>query len=94
MKLEISTSPRATWVWAQNEAEAESLREILTASHCSFSDPTGKNAESRILDLDIGIVAAEGLTALKVAGYSFQWHPTQHELNREPTLFGLTIKEL
>ncbi|TFB89965.1 hypothetical protein [Cryobacterium luteum] len=94
MKLEISTSPRVTWVWAQDPAEAGSLREILTAAHCSYSDATGKNAESRILDLDIGIVAAEGLTALKAAGYSFQWHSTQHELNRQPTLFGLTIEQV
>ena len=93
MRLEISTSSRATWIWAKDVAEAESLREILTAAHCSFSDPTGKNAEPRILDLDIGIDAAEGLIALELAGYSFQWHPTQHELNREPTLLGLTIGE-
>jgi hypothetical protein len=93
MRLEISTSPRATWIWAQNAGEAEILREILTAAHCSFSDPAGKNAEPRILDLDIGIVAAEGLTALEMAGYSFQWHPTQHKLNRQPTLLGLTIKD-
>ena len=93
MNLEISTSPRATWIWAQNAAEAESLREILTAAHCSFSDPTGKNANPRILDLDLGIVAAEGLLALEMAGYSFQWHATQHELNRQPTFLGQTIKE-
>ena len=92
MKLEISTTSRATWIWAQNVAEAESLREILTAAQCSFSVPTGKNAEPRIFDLDIGIVAAEGLTALDRAGYSLRWHPTQHELNRQPTLLGLTIK--
>jgi hypothetical protein len=93
MNLQISTSPRATWIWAQNAAEAESLREILTAARCSYSDPTGKNADPRILDLDIGIGAANGLIALEMAGYSFQWHATQHELNRQPTLLGLNIKE-
>lgn len=93
MNLEISTSPRSTWVWAQNAAEAESIREILDAAHCSYSDATGKNADPRILDLDIGIVAADGLIALELAGYSFQWHDRQHELNRQPTLFGLTIKK-
>jgi hypothetical protein len=93
MKIKISTSPRAIWVWARDVAETKSLREILTAAHCSFSDPTGKDPDPRILDLDIGIIAAQGLNALELAGYSFQWHPTQHELNREPTLLGVTVKE-
>jgi hypothetical protein len=93
MKLEISTNPRATWVWAPNEAAAESLREILIAANCSFSPANGKNSETRVLDIDIGIVALEGLAALEIAGYSFHWHHTQHEFNRQPTLFGMKIKE-
>jgi len=93
MQLELSTSPRATWVWAHDVAEAERLSDILTAADRSVSPATGKNAAPHILNLDIGVDAADGLATLKEAGYSFRWHPTQHELNRGPTLFGLTVAD-
>jgi hypothetical protein len=93
MQLELSTSPRTTWVWAHDIAEAERLSDILTAAGRSVSAATGRNAEPRILDLDIGVEAADGLATLMEAGYSFRWHRTQHELNRGPTLFGLAVMD-
>ena len=59
MQLELSTSPRATWVWAHNVEEAQRLSHILVAAGRSVSSAAGKNAEPRILDLDIGVDAAD-----------------------------------
>ena len=94
MQLELSTSPRATWVWARDTAVAQRLSDILAAAGRSVSAATGKNAEPRILDLDIGVDAADGLATLEEAGYSFRWHPAQRELNRGATLFGLAVTDV
>ena len=91
MILDVSTSPRATWVWAPDVDQAQRLRDILTAAGCSVQNATGRNAEHRVLDLDIGVVALEGLEVLIAAGYSFRWHNDQHPLNRSSTIFGLPV---
>ena len=93
MELELSTSPRATWVWAADVEEAERVREILGAAGCSVHNASGRNSEPRVLDLDIGVDALAGLEALNDAGYSFQWHPDQSKLNRGPSLFGIAVRE-
>ncbi|NEN04738.1 hypothetical protein G3T36_02540 [Diaminobutyricibacter tongyongensis] len=69
MELELSTSPRATWVWATDRDRAETLQALLTASSCEVSAARGGNAESWTLDLDIGVVAWEGMECLVKAGY-------------------------
>jgi len=91
MELELSTSPRATWVWAGDEDQAELLRTSLNAAGCEASAARGGNAESRTLDLDIGVVALEGLQFLLDAGFSFRWHPGQHALNRAERLYGIPV---
>jgi hypothetical protein len=78
-------------VWASDTQEAARLRTILTAAGCEVSTAVGSNTEPRVLDLEIGGVAGEGLEALQAAGYSFLWHPTQHVLNRGATVLGLPI---
>jgi hypothetical protein len=93
MQLELSTSPRTTWVWAPNAKDAEKLRSVLVAAGRSVSNAIGRNAEPRVLDLDIGVDAMECLEVLQKAGYSFCWHPTQHELNRQPHLYGVAVSE-
>jgi hypothetical protein len=92
-ELEVSTSPRATWVWAADVDEAEQLRGILTEAGCSPSDATGANAELRVLDLDIGVVALDALRALGRAGYTFRWHSGQSPLNRLPALYGVGVAD-
>lgn len=91
MLLEISTSPRSTWLWANDAEQAEQLRELLTAAGCEVYSAAGQNAEPRILDLDIGVVAGEGLMALAAEGYGFIWHHSQHVLNRGQTVLGVPI---
>ncbi len=69
-------------------------------SSCAASSPpaaavdaAGGNAEPRVLDLDIGVVALEGLEALGRADYTFRWHPGQSSLNRAPVLYGVTVAD-
>lgn len=91
MELELSKSPRSTWVWAPDVDEAERLRVILTEARCSVYPSSGRNSEPRILDLDIGVDALEGLTTLAKAGYSFRWHESVSPLNRTPVLYGASV---
>lgn len=86
--LEVSSSPRSTWVWARNDAQAAQLLAILLAADCSVEPARGRNAESRVLDIDIGYEALGAFNVLAGAGYSFRWHPRQHELNRHSTFLG------
>lgn len=93
MELHLSTSPRMTWVWAEDEPQARELRKVLEAAGCSVYPAAGRNAEPRILDLDIGVVAADGVRALHDAGYSFRWHEQQHELNRREDFGGIPVAD-
>ncbi|MEO5536026.1 MAG: hypothetical protein ABIR17_12955 [Pseudolysinimonas sp.] len=90
-ELQLSTSPRMTWVWAADDHQADQLRAALKSAHCTVHPAVGRNAESRIVDLDIGVVAGEGIEALAAAGYTFRWHEQQHELNRSPDFGGIPI---
>lgn len=89
--LEISTSPRATWVWAADRGQPEELQAALSAAGHQVSAAHGGNAENRTLDLDIGAVALEGLQFILEAGYSFRWHPGQHPLNTAEHLYRIPV---
>jgi len=91
LALELSTSPRATWVWAADQDQAEVLQTSLNVAGHEAVAARGGNAESRTLDLDIGAVALEGLQFLQDAEYSFRWHPEQHPLNRAERLHGIPV---
>ncbi len=80
-ELEISTSPRATWVWASDRGKAELLQTALYDAGHRVALARGGNTERRTLDLDIGAVALEGMQLLLDVGHSFRWHPGQHPLN-------------
>lgn len=90
-ELELSKSPHATWVWAADRDQAAELHAPLTANGCEASAAQGDGAEDRTLDLDIGVVAMEGLGSLQKAGYSFRWHPGQHVLDRTADLYGIPV---
>lgn len=93
MELELLTSPRATWVWTANLDQAMEVLGVLTAANCAVSSGTGKNSEARVLDLDIGVDALNGLETLRDSGYTFRWHPGQNVLNRASTLLGLAVAQ-
>ena len=61
MELEISTSPRSTWVWAPDDQTGEAVRAILTAAGQAGHAAAGPNAEARVTDVDIGVVALDAL---------------------------------
>lgn len=90
-ELELSKSSRATWVWAADQDQAAKLQAHLVADGCQVSAARGENAEDRTLDLDIGVVAMQGLESLQKAGYSFRWHPGQHPLDRTADLYGVPV---
>jgi hypothetical protein len=89
--LELSTSMRSTWLWAADVDEACALARLLEGEGCSVRPVTGRNAEERVLDLDIGVVAGESLDALVRAGYSFRWSPQQHPLDCGEGLYGVRV---
>jgi hypothetical protein len=91
MDLELSTSPRATWVWAPDVDQATALRGLLLNAGCDVSDARGGNAETRTFDINIGVDALDALEALRNAGYTFRWHTTQHALNRNPDCYGIPV---
>lgn len=71
--------------------QAAKLQALLTSNGCQVSAVRGENAEDRTLDLEIGVVAMEGLESLQKAGYSFRWHPAQYPLDRTPDLYGIPV---
>jgi hypothetical protein len=78
-------------VWATDRDQAEELKSLLEASGCEVSPARGGNAEDRTLNLDIGVVALEGMHCLRNAGYSFRWHPGQHPLDRATDRYGIPV---
>jgi hypothetical protein len=78
-ELQISTSPRATWVWAPDEDTARQVREI------AGGQPAYRRGEllALVTDVDIGCVALETCEALAAAGFTFTWHESEHPLQRD-----------
>lgn len=91
MELEISSSPRSTWVWARDAAESEEIHRVLTAARCSTYPANGLPAGTFALELDIGVVAMECLNALARVGYTFRWHTQQYEMNRPSIFLGINV---
>lgn len=92
MRLEITTTPRETLVWAPTSAAADELRTLLAeAGHVvleaddwelAFFDaiPRSERHEfdpSRILDVEIGADAGGSLEKLVDAGHELIWHRWQ-----------------
>ena len=89
MRLEITTTPRETLVWAPTPALAAELRALLTdAGHLVLdvndwelnffnATPDAEQHEfdpARILDVEIGANAGESLETLVRAGHQLSWH--------------------
>lgn len=78
-EVQISTSPRSTWVWAPDEASAQRVREITGGRPASYRG----DSLPLVTDIDIGVDALTACEALAAAGFTFSWHDSEHPLNRE-----------
>lgn len=105
MRLEITTTPRETHVWAPTPEDAAQLRSLLkSAGHLvlpahlqelSFvaSIPDDEREEfdhARILNVEIGAEAYDSLTALIDAGRELRWHRWQSHEDGD-TVWGVPV---
>lgn len=91
-RLQVTTSPRSTWLWAATDADAAEVRALLNAG-AHFWVPAYRHGRevARVTDVEIGATALEALEALTGAGWSLRWHPNQHPLNQRDTLLGFPV---
>ena len=73
-ELQLSSSPRTTWLWAPDEDTARRVRKLV-GGRPAYALPL-------VTDIDIGVVALEACEALAAAGFTFAWHESEHPLNR------------
>lgn len=93
MELALSTTPRETWVWTDSDQQKEQIQALLADAGCLVLPTSEPHPEPRAINVEIGVTAMESLQALERAGASFQWHPSQHEFDRAPQLFGMPVHD-
>ncbi|MFC7344503.1 hypothetical protein [Saccharopolyspora griseoalba] len=78
-EIQVSTSPRATWIWAPDEDIAQRVRAV------SGGQPVqARNKDlSLVTNVGIGVDALQACQSLASAGFSFSWHPDQHPWDRD-----------
>ncbi|MFD6699820.1 MULTISPECIES: hypothetical protein [unclassified Microbacterium] len=104
MRLEITTTPRETLVWAPTAQDAARLREFLTAAGRLVLDATPDELAhfgyipdderdlfdpARIFDIEIGAEAHDSFEALVGAGHALVWHRWQSR--RGGNVWGETV---
>lgn len=77
-ELQLSISPRATWLWAPDSATARHVRE-MTAGRPAVRDG---HEVPLVTDIDVGADALQACEPLAAAGYTFTWHESEHPLNQ------------
>lgn len=106
MRLEITTTPRETLVWAPTTQDAGDLRRLLAGSghlvldadpsELDFFDRVPDNERddfdrARIINVEIGADAFASLTALVDAGHELWWHRWQSEANHNG-VWGVEVR--
>lgn len=82
-ELEISTSPRSTWVWAPDTEATTQVRRILDeGGHWWQIGRRGRTDLPLVTDVEIGVVALDACQALAEAGFTFRWHDEQLLIDR------------
>lgn len=78
--LQISSSPRSTWLWAPDQDTVGRVREVLG----DWSPVRHRGEElPLVMDIDICVMAYETCLKLAEAGFTFDWHESEHPLNRD-----------
>jgi hypothetical protein len=91
-QLAVSTSPRATWLWASDEATARRVKDLL-----GDQARAAQRARQHLLlvaDVGIGVGALTACETLASTGFTFTWHESQHPLDRTgwpTTLPGMLV---
>jgi hypothetical protein len=80
-RVEISTSPRMTWLWAPDETTAQRIRTILGGAGTPAQ--RGGQPIPQVTDVGIGVAALEACETLAANGFTFAWHESVHPLNRD-----------
>lgn len=82
--LQISTSPRMTWLWAQDTDTTHLTRSTLDAAG-RYWQPAQRGRERLplVTDVEIGVTALEACQTLASAGFTFSWHEDQAAENRD-----------
>lgn len=108
MRLEITTTPRETQVWAPTPEDAAQLRHLLKSNghvvrrahvrELSFfasipDDERHVFDPARILSVEIGAEAYDSLTALIDAGHELRWHRWQSHEDRD-TVWGIPVRHV
>lgn len=74
-RLRYSSSPRASWLWAPDEATARQVRTDLDAgSHYWAIVRRGREQLPLVTDVEIGVTAYDACHHLAALGYTFAWH--------------------
>lgn len=66
-------------MWAPDEDVARQVRKIADGRPACHRG----EALRRVTDIDIGCAALEACEALAAAGFTFNWHESEHALNRD-----------
>jgi hypothetical protein len=81
--LKISTSPRSTWLWADDAQTVQLVRAVLDAGGYKWAVARRGQVEFPLVtDIEIGPVALDACQTLAAASFTFDWHDGQHVLNR------------
>lgn len=79
-ELQVSTSPRMTWLWAPDEHAAQRVREITSGSSATHRG----EALALVTDVGIGVEALAACEELAKAGFTFTWHGSEHPATAGP----------
>ena len=81
--LKVSTSPRMTWLWAEDSETAHRVRSTLDETgHWWQVAQRASTQLPLVTDVEIGVTALEACEALAAAGFTFSWHEEQSPENR------------
>jgi hypothetical protein len=68
-----------TWLWAPDKAMAQQVRDITGGQPAQ----RGHEQLPLVIDVGIGVDALQACEALATEGFTFTWHDSVHQLDRD-----------